>query len=916
MRRSMVVMLALAIGWACGEAEEPPPITSGGIVVEPGSLAFGEAFVGGPVESEVTVRNEGPVAVDVKVGSDSAAFSATPKAEILRAGEWVRLKPGESILYLAAFHPESSGAYAGTIRFEGRSGAGATLEVSGAAVSLGIELPPSIDFGRVVIGTTEVIRLEVESRAGRTFELSAMSIGSSFEVTPSKTLLMPNETAIFELRFSPDLRGEVQGQLIVEICRGCPASLRKEVDLVGTGVFQSVDAIPGRVVEFGLTPPGFERSSSFELKNTGEVPVEIGMPFMWEETEIFDVELQGLPTVLEVDEAIEIPVYFRPTVRMHYEAEMVIPLGRKGSIRILFTGMGGGPVLEVVEELDFGRQPEGRMVREQVRVSVRDLSEWDFLWLEDATIEGPDAAAFSVDADWPLDLGDLGRSFAIAYTPGAPGPVEAELVIRTSSELQPSLRVRLRGESLPADGRCELRAIPDEIHLGLAGPSTQPGRLLSLVNDGDTSCAIWDLESREDGGFGVSEAWRQPIWLEPGAAVDTTVFLMRPWVKEGWMADSLLLHHGSVDTPPLEIPVDAYWKSTFQFEVSDFHTMAFEATPSDRLTMGTTYLSRPPIAPSIQVVDVEIVGDAAGAFELHPDQPLTSDASYYPVPIRALFTPPGEEMYAAELAIWLQGEEEAVRVGLLGMGAPACEMGECAWPTADCSVRGRLVAGGSVELPAPADGAESRWAVAEGKGYVGWWWVGGAFRLSLVQVGRFALDRMDFNLDGRADRCGVSAVVEAPDGLWLEVDRPAAATRSRTLVRRSDAGALDGPSCEFDDVGYSALSRCPWLVYETPDVPQVYTWQQEFFAVHLAALDLQQTYSVWLFAAGNEPPVEMTSRVYCDGDLLLESTLEFPYTDPMLLAFHEAAVVGHSSEGICQLVDPPPATSAGDASEP
>jgi hypothetical protein len=181
---------------------------------------LGTEKVGLPIEKQLTVKNEGTVAVSLTL-STAAPYKIVSVPPTL--------SPGQSAQVTLRFDPTESGSFSGNVQVGINGGQGSvTAPLVGTAHKIEVS-PPQIGFGLLLLSdssepTYKEQQLTVKNQGVTTVSVTA-SVSEPFRITTGNSFaLAPAASSEVTVRFDPPAPGEFQGavkltvgQLTIEI---------------------------------------------------------------------------------------------------------------------------------------------------------------------------------------------------------------------------------------------------------------------------------------------------------------------------------------------------------------------------------------------------------------------------------------------------------------------------------------------------------------------------------------------------------------------------------------------------------------------------------------------------------------------------------------------------------------------------
>lgn len=240
------------------------------LTANPGSLNFGDVFVGAADTRTITLTNTGTVNVTVNTAnSTGAGFSVVGFTS-------QTLTPGQAMPFTARFAPAVTGAATGAIIVTSTAANSPnTVSLTGNGVTQLSVSPANINFGSVSTGSAQSQTVTVTNTGNANVTVTAATAtGAPFTAIGfTAQTLAPGQSLSFQARFAPTSAGVANGSVsVVSTATNSPAN----VSLTGTGVAATltISASPTSV-NFGNVAVGGSGSQSVTLTNTGNGNVTV-----------------------------------------------------------------------------------------------------------------------------------------------------------------------------------------------------------------------------------------------------------------------------------------------------------------------------------------------------------------------------------------------------------------------------------------------------------------------------------------------------------------------------------------------------------------------------------------------------------------------------------------------------------------
>jgi hypothetical protein len=188
-------------------------VSPGALSANPASLNFGSVQVGNSQSLSETLTNTGGASVTIsQVTASGAGFSVSGLTLPMT------LAGGQSYTFTATFAPATSGNASGSISVSSNaSNSNLTIALSGTATAQGqlVVSPASVNFGNVVVGTSQTQSGTLSASAASVTVNSASSSNSQFVLggISFPLTLAVGQSASFTVIFTPQSTGSVSGSI-------------------------------------------------------------------------------------------------------------------------------------------------------------------------------------------------------------------------------------------------------------------------------------------------------------------------------------------------------------------------------------------------------------------------------------------------------------------------------------------------------------------------------------------------------------------------------------------------------------------------------------------------------------------------------------------------------------------------------
>ncbi len=335
------------------------------ISVVPGSLDFGDVLVDSSEEMQYEVSGVNltdDVVITAPSGfevSETSGFGFESSIELTPVDGEV-----DAVIYVL-FSPDSEGPYSGDISNESDGATTQNVSVSGAGVVPEISVvPTSLDFGEVIVGSTEELQYEISGEnltdnvvitAPSGFEVSETS-GSDFESSIELTPVDGELDATIYVLFSPDSEGTYSGNITNE----SDGAETKNVTVSGEGVPAGTPILSVNPTYLDFESVYVGESEEFSYTLNGENltdDVTITAPAGFEVSETSGSGFSGTIDISPVGGEISTTIYvlFSPGSESNYDDNVTNESSGATTRTVNVVGEGIVPSLFVnTETLDFG----------------------------------------------------------------------------------------------------------------------------------------------------------------------------------------------------------------------------------------------------------------------------------------------------------------------------------------------------------------------------------------------------------------------------------------------------------------------------------------------------------------------------------------------------------------------------------
>ncbi|MCK6552429.1 choice-of-anchor D domain-containing protein, partial [Myxococcota bacterium] len=323
--RALLAAAVLALAPGCGCDDGGGEDLDGFLVVKPAVLDLGHVDVGLARRSELVLSNLGNAVLDLRSARAVAPLDLEVRLDAVPAA----LGPLEDATISVVFTPRLRGPRQGQITFVTDSRR--TPEVSVPAVGLAVDpllvaTPPSLDFGRVVVGRTATATVVVTNLGADPVEIDAVTpdLGTSAElaaVLGGAEVLAPGASLSFVASYAPIDAGLDEGFLYVSDHTASP--VRLAIFARGEGVWSELAVEPLEVAFTGVFV-GDVRTRTVELRNVGAGVHTITSIALTSDTAELTLSGAATPIELQPGAAHTVTIRYAPVDALDDDAVLVL----------------------------------------------------------------------------------------------------------------------------------------------------------------------------------------------------------------------------------------------------------------------------------------------------------------------------------------------------------------------------------------------------------------------------------------------------------------------------------------------------------------------------------------------------------------------------------------------------------------
>ncbi|RKG85851.1 choice-of-anchor D domain-containing protein [Corallococcus terminator] len=380
--------------------------------------------------------------------------------------------------------------------------------------------PELLEFGASALGRTKTMKLRLANQGRASYRVEGARSTLPNVSVPSFdpfTLSAGAEQEI-EVRFTPDVEGDIQGQL--EVLTDASGEAVAQVPVTGRGVKALVD-VTETALDFGNVNLGLVEMREVTVRNPSDVESPLVLSVQGTDADQFSAGA-GLPSVLAPHETRKVPVAFSPVRLGTSEAALHVTVceGCEPAV-VTLTGTGVASMLEVTPlRVNFGRVAVGATA--EARITVRNQGNEPLSYKGAALLEDPSGVFKVVSA--PVLSNDLLPPGAVvevrvAFTPVASGKVKdgrVEVAVRKMGTMSPGPKVSLAGEG----GTSCVEVTPARLDFGAVAFGMTASREVTVHNHCRDEAAVTGLVlTTKTGGYFTLAQPPASLPVAPGGRV-------------------------------------------------------------------------------------------------------------------------------------------------------------------------------------------------------------------------------------------------------------------------------------------------------------------------------------------------------------------------------------------------------------
>jgi hypothetical protein len=576
------VVLAGLIGMvgcaSLGAPKVQTPGSSGGLVLQNASLNFGSVAVGDSKALTDTLVNNSASSIMVAQATvaDTAFKVGSPALPMT-------LSAGQSVSVSITFSPKAPGQHAANLTISGDNpNQNAVLSVSGTAVSapqLTVN-PSSIDFGTVVVGSSQTQSVTLTNAGGLSLTVSQATLSGTGFATSGLTLpltLAPGQSTTFSVKYAPSSAGNASGNLAITSSASNPTL---NLGVSGTG------ATPGSLtsgpssLSFGTVQVGSTKTQLGTLTNSGGSSITISKATATGAG--FSISGLNLPLNLAAGQSTPFSVTFAPQTGGNVSGAIAITstaLNPALNVPLSGTAVTPGLLVAAPTSVGFGSVLIGSS---QTTSETITNSGGSTVSISQATVTG---TGFSLNGlVLPLTLSPgQSTSFSVAFAPQSGGAASGSITVASNAS-NPTLNVGLSGTAVTPGA---LSANPSSLGFGSVQTGSNKTLSAGVTNSGGSSVTISQVTA-SGAGYSVSGI-TPPVTLGAGQSYTFSV-TFAPTVSGS--ASGTVSVGSNASNPTLSIPLTGTGTTPGSLAVTpsaiNFGNVVVGTTKSQTATLSAT----------------------------------------------------------------------------------------------------------------------------------------------------------------------------------------------------------------------------------------------------------------------------------------------------------------------------------------
>ncbi len=417
--------------------------------IHPDTLDFGSVPVDSSSRITVFLENTEHSVITV----DSAVIMNDDCFQVEKA--FTRLGRDETEGMYVYFTPHTKGVYNTSLRIYYNAPSGLYMDIPVLARSsmplLRVQ-PAPVDFGIVPVNTQEIIAVDIINEGEQELVFSEINVKKEFYGTVYPTdfsLLSANCDALpggdsceAVIRFEPQSPGAQYSYL--NINSNDPMEPEKQIRIIGRTPVSRL-TVSSTVIDLGYASINSTVNKDIELRNTGEVDIEIYTMLVMQDPDADQFQLDHNCTVIPPGESCIVTVYFRPTRQGDMEIKMSIG-SNAGSQNFQTITIRGSTIernLNIEDHLvDFGTVMTGA---DSTRIITLENNGTSEIIINEIELSGPDRLEFFKSSECSTLIESEHCNITLTFKPVFDGIKHACLVVHSNDSDHPEDTIALTG---------------------------------------------------------------------------------------------------------------------------------------------------------------------------------------------------------------------------------------------------------------------------------------------------------------------------------------------------------------------------------------------------------------------------------------------------------------------------------------
>ena len=556
---SILVLLALGglLGCQALSGASSSPGQNGGLTVTTPHLDFGTVVIGASKSLTDIVTNS--TASNVII---SQARVTGNGFQIVGPSFPLTLAAGQSATLSLTFTPQAAGSPVGTVLVTSNApNPTAMVDLSATAVTAGVlnANPGSVSFGTVQVGSSQTKQESFTNSGGSSLTIAQVTLsGNEFQISGLNLplTLTPQQSAVFNVTFSPKVTGAASGTISVMIDVSLTAGKSRlkranansntqtvTIPVSGTGTAPGQLAATPASLSFGTVQVGNSQSLSETLTNSGGASVTISQATATGAG--FSVSGLSLPLTLAAGQSATFSVAFAPQSAGAVSGNVaIVSNGSNPTLNVPLSGTGvtPGALTANPSSLSFGSVQIGSS---QTLSETLTNSGGSSITITQATPTGTGFSISGLSLPLTLTAGQT-KTFSVAFAPQSAGAVSGNVAIVNNGS-NSTLNVPLSGTGVTPG---TLTANPSSLSFGSVQIGSSQTLSETLTNSGGSSITITQATAT-GAGFSIS-GLSLPLTLTPGQTKTFSV-AFTPLSAGAVSGNVAIISNGS--NPTLNVPL-------------------------------------------------------------------------------------------------------------------------------------------------------------------------------------------------------------------------------------------------------------------------------------------------------------------------------------------------------------------------